>query len=89
MREYFVDLWGETKKHSFRVEANFTSGRDFVSNPINEEQFLSAGEPDEVDILNVYLENDNGKERLIDPVPDEILEALEQKIIERENREDY
>lgn len=89
MREYFVELQGETKKHSFRVEANFTSGRDFVSNPVNEEQFLAPGEPDEVDILNVYLENDNGKERLIDPVPDEILEALEQKIIENENSEDY
>ena len=88
MKDYFVELWGETKKHSFRVEANFTPGRAFVTSPTNEEQFLSPGEPDEVDILKVYLENDNGKERLIDPVPDLLLESLEEKIIEQENRGD-
>lgn len=87
MRQYFIDLQGENKEHSFRVEANFTAGRDYVSNPTNEEEFLNPGEPDEVEVLNVYVVDNNGKERLIDPVPDYLLQDLEQKIIEEERYE--
>lgn len=83
MKDYFIELQGENKTHSFRVEANFTAGADCVSNPMNEEQFLYPGDPDEVDVLNVYVEKD-GKERLIDPVPEPLLHDLEQKIIEEE-----
>lgn len=84
MKDYFIEIQGDNKTHSFRVEATFTAGSDCVSNPMNEEQFLYPGDPDEVEILNVYVENDNGKERLIDPVPDYLLQDLEQKIIEEE-----
>lgn len=86
--EYFVDIAGEHKTHSLRVIANFTPGRPFVSRPRNEEEFLTPGEPDEVDIQEVYLYDDN-KEKRLDPIPEYLLEPIEKEIIEQENGERY
>lgn len=83
MKEYFVDVQGENGTHSLRVLANFTPGRPFVSIPRNEEEFLAPGEPDEVDIQEVYL-YDQKKERRLDPIPEYLLEPIEKKIIEQE-----
>lgn len=83
MSEYFVEIQGEHKRHSFRVEANFTPGRDFVSNPYNEEEFLRPAEPDEVDIISVYLESENGEKEIENP-SEALTEMLIEKIIEEE-----
>lgn len=83
MSEYFIELQGENKTHSFRVEANYTEGRDFVSRPNNEEEFLRPADPDEVEIVSVYLQDDT-KERLIEEVSEELKEALTEKIIKEE-----
>ena len=85
MKEYFIDVEGEHKTHSLRVEANFTPGRPFVSIPNNEDEFLDPGEPDEVEIINVFLENESGRERQLDPIPDWLNNNLEQQILEQEN----
>lgn len=81
--EYFIDVAGEHKTHSLRVIAHFTPGRSFVSQPSNEEEFLSPSEPDEVDVQEVYLYNES-KEKRLDPIPDTLLEEIETKIIEEE-----
>lgn len=83
MKEYFIDVEGDNKTHSLRVEANFAPGRPFVSTPNNEDEFLDPGEPDEVEILNVFVENES-RERQIDPVPDWLYNQLEQTILEQE-----
>ena len=84
MSEYFVEITGENKRHSFRVEANFTQGRDFVSRPNNEEEFLRAADPDEVEIVSVFLEDSEGRERQLEEIPSWLEEALTEKIIEEE-----
>lgn len=84
MKEYFIDVEGEHKTHSLRVEANFTAGRPFVSIPNNEEEFLDPGEPDEVEIINVFLENESGRERQLDPIQDWLYRIIEEKILEQE-----
>ena len=84
MSEYFIEIQGEKKTHSLRVEAKFTQGRDFVSVPYNEEDFLRPADPDEVEIFSVYLENENGREREITEVPEWLSDTIEEKIVQEE-----
>jgi len=85
MNQYFIEIQGDYRIHSLRVEANFTPGRPFVSTPNNEQEFLDPGEPDEVEIINVFLENESGRERQLDPIPEWLYRMLEERIVEQEN----
>ena len=83
MKEYFVDVQGANATHSFRVRANFTPGSPFVLFPRNEDEFLTPGDPPEVDIQDVYIYNQT-KERKIEFVSDYLNDSLEREIIKQE-----
>ena len=83
MAEYFIEVQGENKKHLFRVRAQFTRGRDLVAFPTNEVEYLAAPEPDEVDILHIYLAHGK-KEREIQWPRQWLEDAITEKIIQGE-----
>ena len=87
MKEYFVEVEGERKKHLLKVEAEFRAGERCVSFPRNEREFLTPTDPDEVDVERVFLCYKQ-KEKLL-KASDCLVRTIEEKIIEEENGERY
>ena len=83
MAEYFIELPGEHKPHLLRVRAQYSRGRDLITFPTNEEEYLASPQPDEVEILRIYLAHGK-KEREIQLVHQWLEDAITEKIIEEE-----
>ena len=88
MKEYFVEVQGEKGKHCLKAVAQFVPGEPFISRPRNEREFLTPGDPDEVDIQEVYLCHKD-KERLLSRPSEYLIREIEERIIEEENGERY